>query len=245
MSPKDFNTFKRLSTKAPDSISKEEAILKCESLYEKIDKLQNKLSAKPDFGVLILFQGMDASGKDGAIRKLASHLNPQGYDVMSFKAPTEEELKHDFLWRVHSKTPAKGRFTFFNRSHYEDILVPKVRDLISEKTYKERIEHINHFEKLLSDNNTVLIKFFLDISKDEQRERLDERINTAEKNWKYNAGDEVERKLWAKYSDIYEEIFEKCSPKNAPWFCVPADNKWYRDLVITEIVYDILKEKLD
>ena len=245
MSPKDFSKFKAVVTKAPSSISKEEAFERCKFLYSKIDRFQNMLSANPSFGIIILFQGMDASGKDGAIRKLASQLNPQGFNVTSFKAPTQEELNHDFLWRIHAKTPEKGKISFFNRSHYEDILITKVHDLISEKTYKERIEHINNFEKLLTENNTVLIKFFLDISKEEQRERLDERINTPEKNWKYNAEDEIERKLWNKYEKIYDDIFDKCNTQYAPWYCVPADNKWYRDLVIAEIIYDILKQKFD
>jgi PPK2 family polyphosphate:nucleotide phosphotransferase len=242
LNSKTFTQFRKLSTKAPDHIIKEEAQQMCEELYAKIDEFQNSLFANPKFGILILFQGMDASGKDGAIRKLASSLNPQGFEVISFKTPTTEELNHDFLWRIHQKTPAKGRFTFFNRSHYEDVLITRVHHLISEDECNIRLNQINQFEDLLTSNNTIILKFFLDISKDEQRERLDERINNPKKNWKYNKGDEEERKLWSKYSDAYESIFEQCSTKKAPWYCVPADHKWYRDLVIAEIVHDTLKK---
>lgn len=236
-----FTKFKNLDTKAPSDITKEEAIEKCNELYKQIAKFQNQLFVKPTLSVLIIFQGMDASGKDGAIKKITTPLNPRGIDVTSFKVPTTEELSHDFLWRIHQKTPAKGRIAFFNRSHYEDILITKVHNRISEKTYKERIDHINNFEKLLIENDTIIIKFFLDVSKDEQRERLDERINTPSKNWKYDPNDEIERKLWKEYSEAYETIFDKCNTKESPWYSVPADNKWYRDLIVAEIVYQTLK----
>lgn len=237
----DYTKFKNLDTDAPSYITKEEAIKKCTDLYKLISDFQNKLFKKPSISLLVIFQGMDASGKDGAIKKITSTLNPRGIDVASFKAPTQEELSHDFLWRIHQKTPAKGRMAFFNRSHYEDILITKVHNRISEKTYKERINHINNFEQLLIDNNTFIIKFFLDVSKNEQRERLDERINTPSKNWKYDPNDEVERKLWKEYSEAYKTIFDKCNSKESPWYCIPADNKWYRDLIVAEIVYQTLK----
>lgn len=236
-----FTKFRNLNTKAPDSISKEEAIEKSIDLYDKINALQNTLFANPMYAILVLFQGMDASGKDGAIRKIASQLNPQGFDVYSFKAPNEEELKHDFLWRIHQKAPQKGRFAFFNRSHYEDVLISKVHQDISDKTCHERYTYINHFEKLLTDHQTIIIKIFLDISKEEQRERLDERKFTPEKNWKYNSNDEKDRKLWHQYSEAYAALFEHCNEKNAPWYCVPADNKWYRDYLVAAIVYKNLK----
>ncbi len=236
-----FTKFRNTNPKAPSSFSKEDIIKKSVNLYDKINSLQNSLFANPKFAVLILFQGMDASGKDGAIRKIASQLNPQGFDVHSFKSPTEEELRHDFLWRIHQKTPQKGRFTFFNRSHYEDVLISKVHQDISTKTCLERYSHINHFEKLLTDSQTIIIKFFLDISKEEQRERLDERKSTPEKNWKYNNNDEKERMLWHQYTEAYAALFDNCNDKNAPWYCVPADNKWYRDYIVAEIIYKNLK----
>lgn len=191
--------------------------------------------------VLIVLQGMDTSGKDGTIRHVMVPINPQGCYVTSFKEPTPTDLAHDFLWRVHQQTPAKGMIGIFNRSHYEDVLVVRVHDLVPKAAWQPRYDEINHFEQMLTDNNTIILKFYLHISKDEQRDRLLEREKDPTKAWKLSAGDWLERAHWDAYQKAYEAVLTTCSTKDAPWYVVPADKKWFRNLVITETILDVLR----
>jgi PPK2 family polyphosphate:nucleotide phosphotransferase len=184
---------------------------------------------------------MDAAGKDGTIKKVMSGVNPQGCRVSSFKAPTPEELSHDFLWRIHEEAPPRGYIGLFNRSHYEDVLIVRVHKLVSEKIWRGRYEHINNFEKLLADSGVTILKFFLHISKDEQKERLQKRLDNKDKNWKFNPGDLKERELWDDYMAAYEDAINKCNTPYAPWHVVPANKKWYRNLVISERLVEALE----
>ncbi len=213
-------------------------------LNEHLEKLQELLYAERKRRVLIVLQGMDTGGKDGVIRSVFEGVNPSGVRVASFKAPSAIELDHDYLWRIHKQTPAKGEIVIFNRSHYEDVLVVRVHELVPEKVWKRRFDQINAFEKLLSDEGTVILKFFLHISKDEQKERLQERIDIPEKQWKFSSGDLKERALWDLYQKAYEDVLEKTSTEDAPWYIVPADRNWYRNLIISNVIIDTL-ESLD
>ncbi len=206
-----------------------------------IDKLQYKLYAESKTALLVVFQAMDTAGKDGVIRKVFGPINPQGVRVASFKRPSDAELAHDYLWRIHREAPAKGIIGVFNRSHYEDVLVHRVHRLIPEKELERRYGHINGFEKYLAQNNTVILKFFLHISPDEQKERLQARLDNPEKRWKFELGDLQERKCWNAYMDAYQAVLDRCSAKHAPWHVVPADNKWYRDWAVSSIVLRALK----
>ncbi len=191
--------------------------------------------------VLVVLQGMDTSGKDGVIRKVFEGVNPQGVRVASFKVPTPIELSHDYLWRIHSQTPGKGEMVIFNRSHYEDVLAVRVHNLVPDGVWKKRYDQINAFERLLVEEGTTVLKFFLHISRDEQKERLLERIETPEKHWKFNPGDLEERKLWPQYTEAYEDLLNKTSTDWAPWYIVPADKKWFRNLLISSVLVDTLK----
>jgi len=184
---------------------------------------------------------MDTSGKDGTIRSVMSGVNPQGCKVVSFRAPSSEELGHDFLWRVHQKAPAKGQIGILNRSHYEDVLITRVHGWVSDKVVKQRFNQIKEFEELLYENGTAILKFFLYISKDEQKERLEERIRDPEKRWKFNEGDLEERKLWKNYMDAFEDMMAATSTDRAPWYIVPANRKWYRNLVVADHVVSVLE----
>lgn len=229
-----------ISTRAPKDIDKDKTKQKTLEILSKLDDLQNLLYAESKHAVLIVIQGMDAAGKDGVIRNVFGKLNPQGVTVKSFKAPTAEELSHDFLWRVHGHAPAKGMIQLFNRSHYEDILVTRVHKWCDDKTAKKRIEAINDFEKLLEKhNNTQILKFYLHISPEEQRERLQERIKDPAKQWKYNENDFAEAKLWDIYMQMYEDCFEYCN--DVPWTIVPADQNWYKEHLIASALYETLK----
>ncbi len=190
--------------------------------------------------VLIVLQGMDTAGKDGTISHIFSGVNPQGCDVTSFKVPTPLEARHDFLWRCHARVPAKGMITIFNRSHYEDVLAPRVHKLISHKQARQHMDEINHFEQMLVDNGTVVLKFFLHISKDEQKRRLQARLDDKDKLWKFSAADLTERAFWDDYQSAYEDTLEHTSKKHAPWFVVPADHKAYRNLAISKVLVDSL-----
>ena len=205
-----------------------------------IDALQYKLYAESKTALLIVMQAMDTGGKDGVIRKVFGPANPQGVRVDSFKQPTAEELAHDYLWRIHRRAPAKGMIGVFNRSHYEDVLVHKVHKLIPDKQLDQRYEQLNDFEKHLSQNGTVIVKFFLHISKDEQKERLQARLDDPEKRWKFSAGDLKEREYWDRYVDAYQAVLEKCSRSHAPWYVIPADKKWYRDWAVSSVVLQAL-----
>jgi PPK2 family polyphosphate:nucleotide phosphotransferase len=235
--------LKEISTRAPKDWDKEETKLKTTAILEKLDDLQNLLYAESKHAVLVVLQGMDASGKDGAIRKVFATLNPQGVNVKSFKAPTEEELSHDFLWRVHRVTPPKGTIQIFNRSHYEDVLVTRVHQWIDDKTARKRMKAINDFEQMLQEHNsTTILKFYLHISPEEQNQRLTERINDPTKQWKYNKNDFEEAKLWDDYRAAYEDCFEHCN--DVPWNIVPADQNWYKEYLIAHTLLKAL-EKLE
>lgn len=207
-----------------------------------LTELQEELYGAARHSVLVILQGLDTSGKDGTIRRVFSLVNPQTCEVESFKAPTEEELAHDFLWRVHKVAPRKGSFGVFNRSHYEDVLVARVKKLVPTEVWKARYAQINDFEAMLAANNTIVLKFFLYISKDEQEERLLARERDPTKAWKLSVQDWLDRELWSEYVDAYEDAIGKCSTSAAPWYIVPADKKWYRDLAVVEAVVDTLKE---
>lgn len=208
---------------------------------ERMAKLQEVLYAEGKHTLLIVLQAMDAGGKDGTIRSIMSGVNPQGVTVTSFKAPTAEELAHDFLWRVHQAVPGRGMIGIFNRSHYEDVLVVRVKNLVPEKVWQTRFEHINNFEQLLVDSGVTILKFYLHISKEEQKERLQARLDEPDKRWKFNPGDLAERARWDDYMHAFEDVFEKCSTKAAPWYIVPADKKWYRNVLISETIVKTLE----
>ena len=209
-------------------------------LIAKLDQLQERLYANGTRALLIVLQGMDTSGKDGTIRSVMSGVNPQGCNVVSFKSPSAEELSHDFLWRVHQKAPPKGHIGIFNRSHYEDVLITRVHGWISDKVAKRRFNQIKEFEELLAENGTTILKCFLHISKQEQKARLEDRIRDPEKRWKWNSGDLEERKLWEQYMTAFEEVIAATSTDHAPWYIVPANRKWYRNLVVAELVVQAL-----
>ena len=209
---------------------------------DKLDRLQEKLYASARHAVLVVIQAMDTGGKDGMTRRVLGPLNAQGVRVTSFKRPTDRELAHDFLWRVHREAPPKGMIGVFNRSHYEDVLVPRVHDLVPRKVIEERYEQINDFEKLLAHNGTAIVKIFLHISRSEQKERLQARLDDPEKHWKFDRADLAERKLWKKYMHAYEHAISACNTRSAPWYVVPANHKWYRNLVVARIMRHTLEE---
>jgi PPK2 family polyphosphate:nucleotide phosphotransferase len=210
-------------------------------IQERLVHLQNVLYAQSKHAVLVVLQAMDTGGKDGTIRRVFGPLNPQGVRVISFKAPTEEELSHDYLWRIHRATPARGMIHIFNRSHYEDVLAVRVRGLAPRKEVERRYEQINVFEKHLADNGTTIVKLFLHISRGEQKERLQARLDDPRKHWKFRVGDLDDRKLWPHYTRAYELALSRCNTRWAPWYAVPADHKWYRDLVVASILQHALK----
>jgi PPK2 family polyphosphate:nucleotide phosphotransferase len=210
-------------------------------LNAELDGLQEQLYAAGAQAVLIVLQGMDTAGKDGAIRHVLQNVDPQGCRVESFKVPTEEELAHDFLWRVHKVAPRRGMIGVFNRSHYEDVLVVRVHNLVPKHVWRARYEQINGFEALLAANHTIILKFFLHISQGEQEQRLLEREQDVTKAWKLSAGDWQERKLWDEYQAAYEDALAKCSTEAAPWYIVPANKKWFRDLAVSEVLVDTLR----
>ena len=205
-----------------------------------LSDLQEVFYASQQYALLIVLQGMDTAGKDGTIRHIFSGVNPQGCTVSSFKVPTPLELRHDFLWRVHAAVPPLGMIGIFNRSHYEDVLYPRVHDAISGKIARGRCDDINGFESMLSGNNVIILKFFLHISHEEQTRRLQSRIDHPDKHWKISAADFAERKFWPRYQHAYEELLSATSHKHAPWFVIPADSKWQRDLAISGILLRVL-----
>ena len=228
---------------AQDSgLSKSEGRKRTAELSGRLADLQQELYAASVNSVLIVLQGMDTSGKDGTIRKVLSAVNPQGCEVTSFREPNSVELDHDFLWRVHRRTPGNGTLGVFNRSHYEDVLVVRVHELVPQKVWKDRYERINEFERLLHANGTIICKFFLHISKDEQRERLLARERDVEKAYKLSPDDWKERERWDQYMAAYEDAVSRCSTPHAPWTIVPADRKWHRDLAVAQVVVDRLEQ---
>ncbi len=211
------------------------------ALNERLEDLQEKLYAEGKHRLLIVLQAMDAGGKDGTIRHVFDGVNPAGVQVAAFKAPTPKELAHDFLWRVHAQTPARGMITIFNRSHYEDVLVVRVKGLVPEERWRKRYGHINDFERLLTDEGTTILKFFLHISKSEQAERFQARLDEPDKRWKFRKGDLDDRALWDEFQAAYTEMLERTSTAWAPWIVVPADRKWYRNIVISRHIIDTLE----
>lgn len=233
-------SLKAVSTRAPKEFDKEKTKKDTLEILEELDELQNLLYASSKFSILVVLQGKDAAGKDGLIRDVFGQMNPQGVSVKSFKVPTEEELSHDFLWRVHSATPAKGMIKIFNRSHYEDIIVTRVHKMIDDNTAKKRMKAINDFEELLVEhNNTKILKFYLHVSPEEQHERLQERLHDPRKQWKYNERDFVEAALDEEYEKVYEDCFEQCN--KVPWVIVPSDQNWYKEHLIAKMFRDTLK----
>lgn len=224
-------------------LKKEQGEAQAEVLGVELTALQELQYAAGQTPLLIVLQGLDTSGKDGTIRHLLRFLNAQGTRVASFKVPTPIELAHDYLWRCHAQTPGKAEAVIFNRSHYEDVLVVRVHELAPEPVWRKRYDHINDWERLLTDCGAVVLKFFLHISKEEQEARLLEREKELEKAWKLSAGDWKERELWDQYEKAYEEALSKCSTDCAPWYIIPADRKWYRNLAVTEIIVEALKAK--
>lgn len=237
----------KLKNISPDDKSgfdgtKEEAKIKLLELNEELETLQELLYAEGKHKLLVVLQGMDAAGKDGTIRHVFEGVNPQGVSVTGFKVPTDEELAHDYLWRIHKAVPRRGQIMIFNRSHYEDVLVVRVKNLVPPEVWKERYDQINAFERLLTEEGTTILKFFLHISPEEQKERFQARLDDPSKHWKFNTGDLKDRALWDEYQKAYQDVLSKTSTKWAPWYVIPANRKWYRNLTIARIMIDTLKD---
>ncbi|MDX2076175.1 MAG: polyphosphate kinase 2 family protein [bacterium] len=211
-------------------------------LRDRLFLLQERLYAENKQSLLIILQAMDAAGKDSTIRHVFEGINPQGVQVTSFKQPTEIELAHDFLWRVHQNTPQKGMIGVFNRSHYEDVLVVRVNGLVPESVWRKRYDHINHFEQLLADGGTRILKFYLNISKAEQKKQLQERLDDPTKHWKFSTADLPVRKQWDDYMGAFEDVFTYCNTNYAPWYIIPGNTRWYRTLTITKIIVETLED---
>lgn len=229
----------QISTRAEKGMDKDETKGKTLSLLQELDELQNLLYAESKHAVLVVIQGMDAAGKDGLIRDVFTSMNPQGVRVASFKVPTKEEAAHDFLWRIHQQTPGKGMIHIFNRSQYEDILVTRVHGLCDNKTAARRIQAINDFERMLTENGTRILKLYLHVSHEEQVKRLKERIHIPRKMWKYNESDFTESDRWDTYRKYYEEAINRCN--EIPWHIIPADQNWYKSYQVALLLRDLLK----
>lgn len=223
---------------------KEEFDPQFDELQDQLQDLQKRLYAQNKHRILVVMQAMDTGGKDGCIKHVFSRIDPQGIHVRSFKKPNEEELARDFLWRVHSKVPRNGELVIFNRSHYEDIIAVRVKKLFPDEVWMRRQQHVVDFEKMLAEEGTTIIKIFLHISKDEQKRRLQARLDNPAKHWKINPDDLVDRARWSEFMTAYEDVISKTSTKVSPWYVVPADRKWYRNLCVARIFLDTLK-KLD
>ena len=223
------------------SSDKEAAIVEFRNLRDELIELQRRLYAEDKHKLLIVFQAMDAGGKDGTIRRIFRGVNPQGVRVSSFKVPSKLELAHDFLWRVHKVVPQRGMIGVFNRSHYEDVLVVRVHEIVPESVWRPRYELINQFEKMLASTGTKILKFYLHISKDEQRNRFQDRINEPEKNWKFSLEDLKKRDMWESYMTAYEDMLANTGTTWAPWHLIPSDQKWYRNLAVTRVIVHALR----
>jgi len=230
-----------ISAEPPGDVTPEKAEKRFESLGDELFDLQDMMWGAKLHSVLVVLQGRDAAGKDGTIKHVVGFLNPRGVQVVSFGVPTPEEREHDFLWRVHRHAPRLGEFSIFNRSHYEDVLVVRVHDLVPKKLWKERYDHIAGFESLLAQHNTIVLKYFLHITKKEQKERLLEREERVETTWKLSVDDWRERECWDEYTEAYEDAISKTACKHAPWTVVPANAKWYRNLVVAESIAAALR----
>lgn len=211
-------------------------------LKEQFVELENVFCAAKKYGLLIILQGMDCSGKDSTIKKVLTGLNPNGFNVENFKEPNSEELGHDYLWRIHKKIPMKGNMMVFNRSYYEDVLVTRVHKIIDDDTAFRRFKEINGFEEYLVNNNIIILKFFLHISKEFQKEKLEKRLKLPEKQWKFSESDLKERKFWDRYQEYYSDILSYCSIKEAPWHVIPANHRWFRDYIILKTIVKTMEE---
>ena len=227
-----------------DHEKKKHALLEIEDCRQRLDDLQYRLYAEGKSSLLICLQALDAGGKDGVVRHVIASMNPQGCRVASFKQPSAEELAHDFLWRIERQCPARGEVVIFNRSQYEDILIVRVHDLVPKKVWSRRYEQINEFERRLAAGGTHILKFFLNISKDEQLRRFGQRLDDPARQWKISDGDYAERAYWADYQEAYEAALTQCSTDAAPWYVIPSDHKWFRDLSISRILVETM-EKMD
>jgi len=228
--------------KSQFSGGKKKAESRLAELVQKLDELQEVLYAEHKHKILVVLQALDTGGKDGTIRAVFSGINPQGVHVASFKVPTSEELDHDFLWRIHSQVPGKGELAIFNRSHYEDVLVVRVHKLVPEDVWRRRYAEINNFERTLAEEGTTILKFYLNISMDEQKIRLQERLDDPQKRWKFNAGDLKERALWDDYIGAYQDAINETSTKWAPWYVIPANRNWYRNLAVASVIVQTLED---
>ncbi len=231
-----------LPTRYDGPITKEQGQAAFARLSAELVGLQETLYAEGKRSLLVVLQAMDAAGKDSTVRHVFGPINPAGCRVTSFKAPSKEELAHDYLWRVHDHAPARGHVAVFNRSHYEELLIARVRGFASKNVWKRRYEHINAFEKTLTDEGTAVIKFMIHISKDYQKERLQRRLDRPDKHWKFNPEDLAERARWNDYMQAFSDVVSKCSPDHAPWYVIPSERRWYRNLAITKVLVDRLKQ---
>jgi PPK2 family polyphosphate:nucleotide phosphotransferase len=222
-------------------LGRTQAETKTGKLLERMAELQNLLFASKSRALLVIVQAMDGSGKDSTISHAMQSVSPQGVENTYYKAPSSLELSHDYLWRIHQACPAKGMIGIFNRSHYEDVLITRVHGWIDKKTAKKRFEHIRNFEQMLSDNGTTILKFYLNISKEEQRKQLQERVDDPSKRWKFNPGDLEERKHWTDYMSAYEDAISATSTADSPWYVVPSNERWYRNLVIATAIVEALE----
>ena len=221
---------------------KKAALERIEHLRQRMDDLQDELYAEHKRSLLICLQALDAGGKDGVVRHVFRSMNPEGCRVASFKEPSKEELDHDFLWRIERQTPRRGEVVIFNRSHYEDVLIVRVHELVPKKVWSKRYEQINDFERRLASNGTQILKFFLHISKEEQLQRFKQRLDDPSRQWKISEADYTERECWSDYIRAYEDALSKCSTADAPWFVIPANHKWFRDLAVSEIIVETMEK---
>lgn len=241
ISPGNLVALQDMSTREKGGLSKKQGKKAVNTLSKRLVDLQELLYAEKKHSLLVIFQAMDAGGKDSTTRRVFWRLNPSGFNVKSFKAPTQREKRQDFLWRIHHHAPRSGHIAIFNRSHYEDVVAVRVRGLTSSVVCQSRFEHINAFERLLVSEGTVVLKFFLHISKDYQKERLERRLERPDKHWKFEPSDLKDREHWDQYMQAYSDAIEHCSSSDAPWYVVPAERRWYRDLVVLQTVVNALE----
>lgn len=235
-------SLKEFSPEDTGGLSREDIKEEYAKLKSKFIKLQDVFCASKTYRMLILLQGMDCSGKDGTVKKVLTGVDPNGFQVENFKVPTPVELGHDYLWRIHQKTPIKGGITVFNRSYYEDVLVTRVHGTVDDATAMRRFKEIKEFEKYLVHNDTVVLKFFLNISKDFQQKKLESRLESPEKHWKFSEADLKERKFWDKYQECYSDVLSHCSTTEAPWYVVPANHRWFRDYIILKTIVKTMED---
>jgi len=237
----DFSDFSTNEKKLFDGDKSDDYDPQFLKLQDELKDLQKVLYAQNKHRILVVIQAMDTGGKDGCVKSVFSHMDPQGLHVRSFKKPSEEELSYDFLWRVHAKVPSRGNIVIFNRSHYEDIIAVRVKKLFPDKVWKRRQKHVADFERMLAEEGTTIVKVFLHISKDEQKKRLEARLENPEKHWKFHPDDLSDRKRWDDFMEAYGDVISKTSTDLAPWYVVPADRKWYRNLCVARIMVDTMK----